>query len=76
MKKSVNVLLEIEKLPEGYYLATSPDVTGLVVQAKTIERVVDIATDAIPDLLRLNSKGEKNKKTSAQVFYHPLQVTV
>jgi predicted RNase H-like HicB family nuclease len=34
MEKQINI--HIEKLPEGYYLATSDDVQGLVVQGKTV----------------------------------------
>ncbi len=35
--------MEIEKLPKGYYVATSKDVQGLVAQAKTFEKTVEIA---------------------------------
>jgi len=46
MKKQVfNINLDIEKLPEGYYLATSKDIQGLVAQAKTFEEVITIAED-------------------------------
>lgn len=37
--------LEIEKLPEGVYLATSEDVPGLVAQGRTIDETVEIAKD-------------------------------
>ena len=39
------VSLQIEKLPEGFYLATSDDVPGLVVQASTIIETLEIARD-------------------------------
>jgi predicted RNase H-like HicB family nuclease len=39
------VNLHIEKLPEGFYLATSDDVQGLVVQGKTLEETLNIAKD-------------------------------
>ncbi|HLP57667.1 MAG TPA: type II toxin-antitoxin system HicB family antitoxin [Candidatus Deferrimicrobium sp.] len=37
--------LEIEKLPDGVYLATSEDVRGLVAQGRTIDETVEIAKD-------------------------------
>ena len=36
MKKSIYITLDIEKLAEGYYVATSRDVQGLVAQAKLL----------------------------------------
>ena len=32
--------LHIEKLPEGYYLATSDDIQGLVAQGRTIAETI------------------------------------
>ena len=32
--------LHIEKLPEGYYLATSDDIQGLVAQDRTIAETI------------------------------------
>lgn len=43
MNKKVIVNLDIERLPEGYFLATSNDVPGLVAEAKTFEEVVKVA---------------------------------
>jgi predicted RNase H-like HicB family nuclease len=48
---SYNIILNIAKLPEGYYLATSEDVQGLVAQAKTFEETVEIAKDLAKELL-------------------------
>lgn len=45
------VHLDIELLPEGLYLGTSEDVQGLVVEAATIQEVIEIARDLIPMLL-------------------------
>ena len=39
------ISLHIEKLPEGYYLATSDDVHGLVAQGRTIAETIEIARD-------------------------------
>ena len=42
MKKGIYITLDIEKLPEGYYVATSRDVQGLVAEAKTFEELIQI----------------------------------
>lgn len=43
--------IQIGKLPEGVYLATSEDIPGLVVQGKTITETVVIARDVAKKLL-------------------------
>ena len=43
--------LHIEKLPEGYYLATSSSVQGLVAQGRTISETLEIARDVAKKLL-------------------------
>ncbi|ALG68066.1 hypothetical protein BegalDRAFT_1463 [Beggiatoa alba B18LD] len=45
------IRLHIEKLPEGYYLATSKDVQGLVAQGETLEETISIAQDVAKCLL-------------------------
>lgn len=69
MKKERYITLEIEKLPEGYYLATSKDVQGLVAQAKTFEETIEIAEDLAKKLLRLQANSKKNKKNSGLIIY-------
>jgi len=39
------IRLEIEALAEGGYVATSPDVPGLVAQGRTLEETTEIARD-------------------------------
>jgi len=65
-KQQINIILDIEKLPEGYYLATSNDVPGLVVQAKTLEEVQEIVADAAPHLLQANRKMQKEQESKSQ----------
>lgn len=43
--------IQIEKLSEGVYLATSDDIPGLVAQGKTITETVGIARDVAKKLL-------------------------
>ena len=45
MEKILNI--HIEKLPEGYYLATSESIQGLVAQGRTISETLEIARDSI-----------------------------
>jgi len=49
MEKVVN--LQIEKLPEGVYLATSDSIQGLVVQGNSITETVEIARDVAKKLI-------------------------
>ena len=37
--------LQIEKLPEGGYLATSEELPGLLAQGRTVAETIDIAED-------------------------------
>jgi len=39
----VTIRLRIQRLPEGCYLATSPDVPGLVAQGRSMVEAVEIA---------------------------------
>jgi predicted RNase H-like HicB family nuclease len=52
--------LHIEQLPEGYYLATSSDVQGLVAQGRTIAETLEIARDVARRLIE--AQTERNSK--------------
>jgi hypothetical protein len=39
------ITLQIEPFDEGVYLATSPDVSGLVVEARSLVELAEIARD-------------------------------
>ena len=43
--------VHLEKLPEGYYLATSKDLPGLVAQGRTINETLEIARDVARKLI-------------------------
>jgi len=47
--KVVNI--HIEKLPEGFYLATSDTLQGLVAQGRTISETLEIARDVVKKLI-------------------------
>lgn len=47
------ILIHIEKLPEGFYLATSNDLQGLVAQGRTIGETSEIVRDVAKKLLEV-----------------------
>jgi len=47
------ITLEIERLPEGPYLGTSPDLPGLIIQADTAEEIIRLAPDIAHDLIEV-----------------------
>jgi predicted RNase H-like HicB family nuclease len=49
VEKLINV--HIERLPEGYYLATSDALPGLIAQAPSLEETLEIAQDVANQLL-------------------------
>jgi len=49
MERIVNI--HIQKLPEGYYLATSDNIQGLVAQGRTVTETLEIARDIVKKLL-------------------------
>ncbi len=52
--------IKIEKLPEGYFLATSDELNGLVAQGRTIAETLEIAQDVVRKIIE--SKTEKEKR--------------
>jgi predicted RNase H-like HicB family nuclease len=47
------ITLEIQKLEEGPYLGTSPELPGLIVQGASPEEVVELAPDIARDLIEV-----------------------
>lgn len=66
--------LHVEKLPEGFYLATSDDIPGLVAQGRTITETLEIARDVAKKLLEAQSErnGSINLATIEDSFDYPL----
>jgi len=48
--------IRIEKLPEGYYLATSNQLQGLVAQGRTIVETLEIAKDVARRIIEAKSE--------------------
>ncbi|MFZ1109395.1 MAG: DUF1902 domain-containing protein [Rhodomicrobium sp.] len=68
------VNLQIEKLPEGVYLATSDDVPGLVAQGRTITETIEIARDVAKKLIEAQSGDAENTNLARakEEFDYPL----
>ncbi len=70
MERIIN--LHIQKLPEGYYLATTDDLQGLVVQGKTISETLEIARDVAQKLIE--SQENIALTPIAESFDYPLVI--
>ena len=60
MERIIN--LHIEKLREGYYLATSDDLQGLVAQGRTVAETMEIARDVARRLLEAQKERKQATK--------------
>jgi predicted RNase H-like HicB family nuclease len=60
MEQILNV--QIEKLPEGVYLATSKDVPGLIAQGRTVQETLEIARDVAKKLLEAQAERAGSKR--------------
>ena len=63
--------LNIEKLPEGYFLATSEQVQGLVAQGRTINETIEIARDVARKILEARAEMT-GFKTVKNKFKYPV----
>ncbi len=74
MERIINI--HIEKLPEGFYLATSDDVQGLVAQGRTVVETMEIARDVARRLLEAQSERKKTLKLPQVKKSFDLQLVV
>lgn len=74
MERIVN--LHIEKLPEGFYLATSDSIQGLVVQGRTIAETIEISKDVAKKLLEAQEGQISNLQITSDSFDYPLVIGV
>ncbi|MFM7717134.1 MAG: DUF1902 domain-containing protein, partial [Microcystis sp.] len=76
MQNQINLTIErFQENGQDYYVATSPDIQGLVAEADTIDAVIDIAKDLIPILLELETEDQPSSSvtlTTANQFHIPL----
>jgi predicted RNase H-like HicB family nuclease len=74
MGKLIN--LHIEKLPEGYYLATSDTIQGLVAQGRTLAETLEIARDIAKKLLEAREEQDVRLITPSDSFEFPLVIGI
>ncbi len=74
MERIVN--LHIEKLPEGYYLATSDSVQGLIAQGRTIAETIEIAKDVAKKLIEAQEDQIPKLKVFSDSFDYPIVIGV
>ena len=74
MERIVN--LHIEKLPEGFYLATSDEVQGLIAQGRKIQETIEIAQDVAKRLIEAQETRhlEHRLPQAAESFDYPMIV--
>ena len=56
------ITIHVEKLPEGYYLATSDDIQGLVAQGRTVAETIEIARDVARRLIEAQAGSRKEQR--------------
>ena len=66
----MHIIIHLEKLPEGVYLATSEDVQGLAAQGRTATGALEIARDVARKLIeaRVQHSGNVNLAGIADSF--------
>ena len=52
------ISIQIEELPEGFWLATSEELSGLVAQGRTVAETLDIARDVARKLIDARRERE------------------
>ena len=70
------IMLDVEHLPEGPYLGTSPDLPGLIVQAGTPEEVIRLAPDIARDLIEVMQETGQSLPTQLVTLQMPMQIAL
>lgn len=72
MEKIAN--LQIQKLPEGVYLATSEDIPGLIAQGRTIAETIEIARDVAKKIIEIQQERQIEGQLAEiqDLFEYPL----
>jgi predicted RNase H-like HicB family nuclease len=74
MERIIN--LHIEKLPEGFYLATSDSIQGLIAQGRTFAETIEIAKDVAKKLIEAQEDQIPNLLLLSDSFDYPLVIGV
>jgi predicted RNase H-like HicB family nuclease len=72
MEKMIKI--HLERLPEGFYLATSDDIQGLVAQGRTVSETIEIARDVARKLIEEQGFATINLGAIGDSFEYPLIV--
>jgi len=70
------VILHIEKLPEGYYLATSDTIQGLIAQGRTIAETIEIAKDVAKKLIEAQEDQIQSLNPLKDSFDYPMVIGI
>lgn len=70
------VIIHIEKLPEGVYLATSDSIQGLVAQGRTISETIEIANDVAKKIIESREDKIEEFELYSDKFDYPLVINV
>lgn len=70
------IKIQIEKLPEGMYLATSDKIQGLVAQGRTISETIEIARDVAIKLIEAQGSDISALDELDDKFEYPLLIDV
>jgi predicted RNase H-like HicB family nuclease len=68
------ITLEIEQLPEGPYLGTSPDLPGLVVQADSVQEVLRLVPDVAHDLITVMVETDQQLPPGVETVTTPERI--
>ncbi len=68
--------LHIEKLPVGFYLATSDSIQGLVAQGRTIAETIEIAKDVAKKLIEAQEDNIPKLESIDDSFDYPIVIGV
>jgi predicted RNase H-like HicB family nuclease len=68
------IKIHLERLPEGFYLATSDDIQGLVAQGRTVAETIEIARDVARKLIEEQGLPAVNLGAIGDSFEYPLIV--
>jgi predicted RNase H-like HicB family nuclease len=74
MERIIN--LHIELLPEGFYLATSDKIQGLVAQGRTLTETIEIAKDIAEKLIEAQEEQMYQLTTLSDSFDYPMIIGV
>ncbi len=74
MERIIN--LQIKKLPEGVYLATSDNIQGLVAQGRTVSETIEIARDVAKKLLEPQEEKISSLKIISDSFDYPMLIGI